>query len=130
MDIVITAINWIADNKVLVSAVIGSGILASVGQWVLNHWMNSKKVIHTSLLILSTVISVGDLAILYEVEIVRNLPATLAGVFTVALTFYRFGGKTLFTKLEQAVADYKTGKSLRRPAPTPQLPLEEFATAV
>ncbi len=129
MDKVITAINWIADNKVLVSALIGSGILASIGQWVLNHWMNSKKVIHTSLLILSTLISVGDLSVLYESEILRNLPATLAGVFTVALTFYRFGGKALFSKLEQVVADYQTGKAARQVEVEPQLPIEEFATA-
>lgn len=127
MDIVLTAIQWVVDNKVLVSAIVGSGILASVGQWVLNRWMNSKKVIHTSLLALSTLISVGDLTLMYESEILRHLPATLAGVFTVALTFYRFGGKSLFTKLEQMLADYQTGKAARKTVEPAPVFDEEFA---
>lgn len=130
MDIVSAVLDWIASNKETIGLIVGSGLFVSVTQWVINRWLSSKKIIHTSLLILSTVLGLGDLAVMYSGEILHLLPAAAAGVFTSALTFYRFVGKGLFARIEQHFLDARTGRALRQPEPVPNLQMEEFSTSV
>ena len=128
MELLQNIIKWCAENPDTIGLILGSGAAVSVLQWVLNRWMNSKRVIHTSLLLLSTLIGIGDLGVMYSDQVLHLLPGYAGIVFMVALSFYRFGGKTLFTKLEQHFQDAKAGRSLRQPEPLPQLPIEEFAS--
>lgn len=125
-ELFMAGLGWVVANKEAIGAFVGSAVVISAIQQFIKRWMSSDKVIHTSLLILSTLIGLGDLAVIYSVPIVTHLPATIGGLFTIALSFYRYIGKSLFSRVHQFFLDAQTGKASRQ-TEQPTLPIEEFA---